>query len=307
MRAPLAILLAVALVVPVVGACATPRLDEPALVLELVVVGLRPDERAELRERLCAIDGVTDCRMVEEVAPSTPSGKKKKKGNNDAPAPPPPPSPEARYTFGYRGSLGHLRWQIQQLPHPGLEAQRAEVRLSYRGFDNKAPTIEVLEPAPNLVVTEPVVNVTVRVPDVDTADVDIGEEDGTADGGYYRAAVRDLPEGESSITITAVDHAGNTAKVTITVTLDTTPPELEVEVQVPSYDKAVVRGKVKDAAKLTIDGREVPVDMFGNFEKEVAVDPDTSYTEVIAVDAHANVRKIRRSVKIASPLSPDSK
>ncbi|MCC7073828.1 MAG: hypothetical protein IT383_21145 [Deltaproteobacteria bacterium] len=299
MRAVLAVLL--------LCACATPRVDDPPLLLELVVVGLRPDERAELRERLCAIEGVSDCRMVDDAAPPTASAKKKRKGKDDAPAPPPPPSPEARYVFGYRGSLGVLRWHIQQLPHPGLEAQRAEVRLSYRGFDNKAPSIEVLEPAPNLVVTEPVVNVTVRVPDVDTAEVDVGEESAGKDGDYYRAAVRDLPEGESSISVKAIDHAGNAATVEIKVTLDTTPPELEVEVQVPSYDKAVVRGKVKDAAKLTVDGREVPVDMFGNFEKEVAVDPDTSYTEVIAVDAHANVRKIRRSVKIASPLSPESK
>ncbi len=309
MRRALAVLPLAALLLPVLllVACATPRLDEPPLLVELVVVGLRPDERAELRERLCAIEGVTDCGMVEEPAPAIGGGKKKKRGKDDAPPPPPPPSPEARYTLGYRGSLGHLRWQIQQLPHPGLEAQRAEVRLSYRGFDNKAPSIEVLEPAPNLVLTEPVVTVTVRVPDVDTADVDIGEEDAAQDGDYYRAAVRELPEGESTITVTATDHAGNAAKAEIRVTLDTTPPELEVEVQVPSYDKAVVRGKVKDAAKLTVDGREVPVDMFGSFEKEVAVDPDTSYTEVIAVDAHGNARKLRRSVKIASPLSPDSK
>ncbi|MBI1945299.1 MAG: hypothetical protein HYS27_06370 [Deltaproteobacteria bacterium] len=291
----------------VASACATARLDDPPLALELVVVGLRPDERAELRERLCAVEGVSDCKMVEEAPPTSTPSKKKKKGKDDEPPPPPPPSREARYTFGYRGSLGELRWHIRELPHPGLEAQRAEVRLSYRGFDNKAPSIEVLEPAPNTVVTEPVVNVTVRIPDVDTAAVDIGEEDGKKDGDYYRAAVRELPEGESTITVKATDKAGNAATADITVTLDTTPPELEVEVQVPSYDKAVVRGKVKDAMKLTIDGREVPVDMFGNFQKEVAVDPDTSYTEVIAVDAHANVRKIRRSAKIASPLSADSK
>lgn len=291
----------------IVVGCATPRVDDPPLALELVVIGLRPDERVELKDRLCGIDGVTDCKMADEPPPAAPPGKKKKKGKDDEPPPPPPPSREARYTFGYRGSLGELRWRIHELPHPGLEAQRAEVRLSYRGFDNKAPSIEVLEPAPDTVVTEPVVNVTVRIPDVDTAAVDIGEEDGQKTGELYRAAVRELPEGESTITVKATDRAGNAATVDIKVTLDTTPPELEVEVQVPSYDKAVVRGKVKDAMKLTIDGREVPVDMFGNFQKEVAVDPDTGFTEVIAVDAHANVRKIRRSVKIASPLSAESK
>lgn len=293
------------LVVLWLAGCATPRLDDPPLSMEMVVVGLRPDERIELRDRLCAIEGVSDCRLVEEPA-AAPTGKKKKKREGDAEVLP-PPSREAVFTFGYRGSLGNLRWRIQQLPHPGLEAQRAEVRLSYRGFDNKAPTIEVLEPAPDTVVVEPVVNVVARVPDIDTAAVDIGEEGATKDGEYYRAAVRELPEGESSIVIKATDRAGNAAEVTIKVTLDTTPPELQVEVEVPSYDKAIVRGKVKDAAKLTVDGREVPIDMFGNFQKDVAVDPDTSYTEVVAVDERGNARKIRRSVKIASPMSADTK
>lgn len=287
-----------------VAACATPRLDDPPLAMEMVVVGLRPDERVELRDQLCAIEGVADCKMVEEAAPA-PTGKKKgKRKEGDAP---PPPSREARYTFQFRGSLGHLRWRIQQLPHPGLEAQSAEVQLGYRGFDNKAPSIEVLEPAPDRVFSEPAATVVVRVPDVDTAAVEIGEEDGTAEGDRYRATVRELPEGESSLTIKATDHAGNAAEVTLKLVVDTTPPELEVEVQVLSYDKAVVRGKVKDAAKLTIDGREVPIDLFGSFQKEVSVDPDVSYTEVIAVDERGNARKIKRSVKIASPLGPDSK
>ncbi len=285
--------------------CATPRLDDPPLSMEVVVVGMRPDERAELRDRLCAIEGVTDCKIVEDPV-STPPSKKKKKREGE-PEAPPPPSREASYTFGYRGSLGNLRWRIQQLPHPGLEAQRAEERRAHRGFDNKAPTIEVLEPAPGTVVVEPAVNVVVRVPDVDTAEVDIGEQDGAKEGDYYRAAVRELPEGDSTIVVKATDHASNAAEVTITVTLDTTPPELQVEVEVPAYDKAIVRGKVTDAAKLTIDGRDVAIDMFGNFQKDVAVDPDTSYTEVIAIDERGNARKIRRSVKIASPMSADTK
>lgn len=285
-------------------ACATPRLDDPPLAMEMVVVGLRPDERAELRDRLCAMEGVSDCKLVEEPPPSAPARKKGKKRDSDAP---PPPSREARYTFHYRGSLGNLRWRIQQLPHPGLEAQRAEVQLGYRGFDNKAPSIEILEPAAEQVFSVPEATVVVRVPDVDTAAVEIGDEDGAQDGDRYRATLKELPEGESSVTIKATDHAGNAAEVPLKLVVDTTPPELTVEVEVPAYDKAVVRGKVKDAAKLTIDGRDVPIDLFGNFQKEIAVDPDVSYVEVVAVDARGNARKIKRSVKIASPLSADSK
>lgn len=304
-RATEGLLMRALLVLPLLAvACATPRLDDPPLTMEMVVVGLRPDERAELRERVCAMEGVSDCQMLEEPTPA-PTGKKKgKKRESTAP---PPPSPEARYTFSYRGSLGHLRYLIQQLPHPGLEAQRAEVQLGYRGFDNKAPSIEVLEPAADHISSEPTATIVVRVPDVDTAAVDIGEEDGVPEGDRYRATVTELPEGESKLTIKATDHAGNVGEVTLKLVVDTTPPELEVEVQILAYDKAIVRGKVKDAVKLTIDGREVPVDLFGSFQKEVAVDPDVSYTEIVAVDERNNARKIKRSVKIASPLSADSK
>jgi hypothetical protein len=285
----------------VIAGCVTPRLDDPPLAMEMVVVGLRPDERVELRDRLCAIEGVTDCKMIEEAPPPPP----KKKGKKKEPEAPPPPSHEVRYTFSFRGSLGNLRWRIQQLPHPGLEAQRADVRLSYRGFDNKPPSIELVEPPPDRVLTEHVVTVVVRVPDVDTQAVDIGDEDGTHQGDRYQATVRELPEGASEVVVKATDHAGNSSELAVKV--DTTPPDLEVEVEVPKYDHAIVRGKAKDAAKLTVDGRDVPVDMFGSFQKDIAVDPDTSYVEIVAVDEHGNAKKIKRSVKIASPLSSDSK
>jgi hypothetical protein len=297
MKASLACLLVV-----IGAACVTPRLDDPPLAMEIVVTGLREDERIELRDRVCALEGVSECLLVEPPPPPPKKGRKK-----DA-APPPPPSPEARITFSFRGSLGNLRWRIQQLPHPGLEPSRADVRLSYRGFDNKAPSIEIVEPVPGFTTSQKSVKVVVRVPDVDLAHVDIGDEDAVAEGDRLAATVQELREGENPIVVKATDQAGNTREATVLVNVDTTAPELEVEVQILAYDKALVRGKASsDAEKITIDGRDVNRDLFGAFEKEVAVDPDKSMTEIVAVDAHGNARKIRRSVKIASPMSKDSK
>jgi L-aminopeptidase/D-esterase-like protein len=91
------------------------------------------------------------------------------------------------------------------------------------------------------------------------------------------------------------------------VFVDTVPPDLQVEVKILAYDKAVVSGKVKDAAKVVVDGKPVDVDLFGGFSRDVAVDPDKSMLEVIATDALGNQKKIKRSAKIASPLSGDSK
>lgn len=280
--------------------CVTPRLDEPPLSMEIYVTGLRQDERLELRDRVCGLEGVSDCLLVEPP----PSPRKRRKRDQA----PPPPSPEARITFSYRGSLGNLRWKISQLPHPGLEALRADVRLGYRGFDNKAPSITVVDPAPGTVTPKTEVRVAVRVPDVDLATVEIGDEDAVPDGDVLAASVVDLKEGENHIVVKATDQAGNVAQADVVVVVDTTGPALEVEVQILAYDKALVRGKVgSDTEKLTVDGQEVSRDLFGAFEKEVAVDPDKSMTEVVAVDEHGNARKIRRSVKIASPLSSESK
>lgn len=286
------------------SACATPRLDDPPLAVEIVVTGLRQDEREELKERVCAVDSVADCLLVNEAAPppTTTTGPKKKGARKKEE--PPPPSPEARITFSYRGSLGNLRWKISQLPHPGLEPARADVRLGYRGFDNKAPSIEIKEPQDKIEIADKTVKVVVKVPDVDTAAVDIGEADGVKNGDLYSATIESLHEGDNPIVIKATDQAGNAREATVTVTVDTTPPDLQVEVQILSYDKAIVKGKVSgDTAKLTIDGRDVSKDLFGSFEKEVAVDPDKSFTEVIAADEHGNAKKIKRSVKVASPLS----
>lgn len=283
--------------------CATPRLDDPALAVEISVAGLRQDERVELRDRVCALEDVSECLLMQDRPP--PESPSKKKRTKDAA--PPPPSPEARITFSYRGSLGVLRHRISQLPHPGLEAARADVRLSYRGFDNKAPFIELLEPADKVVIAQKTVWVRTRVPDVDTAAVTIGEEDGARSTDEFSATVAELHEGDNAIVIRATDHAGNARELTVHVAVDTTPPALEVEVVILAYDKAMVRGKVAgDVEQLTIDGREVTRDLFGTFEKEVAVDPDKSTCDIVAVDAYGNAKKIRRSVKIASPMSDAS-
>jgi hypothetical protein len=295
----------IAAAVVVVAGCATPRLDDPPLAVEISVTGLRQDERLELKDRVCGIDGVTECLLVADAPPPAPasSGKKRVKAKEA----PPPPSPEAKITFGYRGSLGELRYKISKLPHPGLEALRADVRLGYRGFDNKAPSIELLEPQDKVVIAEKTVTVKVKVPDVDTAAVDIGDADGVRGGDVFSATLENLHEGDNAIVIKATDQAGNARELTVTVVLDTTPPDLQVEVQILAYDKALVKGKVSgDAAKITIDGREVKPDLFGSFEKEVAVDPDKSTCDVVAIDDHNNAKKIKRSVKVASPMSDQS-
>ena len=74
-----------------------------------------------------------------------------------------------------------------------------------------------------------------------------------------------------------------------------------------AYDKALVRGRVKDAVAVTVDGRAVELDIFGAFEAPLTVDPDKAFVDVIATDALGNPTRIKRSVKIASPMSAESR
>ena len=263
------------------GACATARLDDPPITVEVAVKGLKPEERTELEGQLCALDGVSHCEVEE------------KKG-------------QVRYFFTYARSLSELRSRISKLPHPGLEAKAAEAFLSYRGFDNRAPSVEVLGPQDGAVITDRAVVVDVRSVDRDTESIRVGNVDATRGAGTDSwSATINLKEGENDIDIIATDDAGNEAAKKVRLIVDTTPPELEVEVEVLSFDKAVVRGVVRDG-KVKVDAKDASVDLLGKFELPVTVDPDKQDVVVSAVDPHGNTISIRRSLRAASKRSAQS-
>lgn len=262
--------------------CATTpwaRVDDPPLSVTISVVGLKPDERALLREQVCALPDVKDCALTE------------KKG-------------EARLSFSYRGSLGALRHRIASLPHPGLEPKSADASLAYRGFDNKAPSIEVVAPLADEVVAARSAVVAVVVSDPDTARVTIGGgEAKRQEGGRYAATVP-LQEGDNDVAIEAQDDAGNEARATARVVVDTMPPELVVEIAPQGFDAATVKGKAQGHVRLLVDGKEVATDLFGAFSVDVRVDPDKRTVVVEALDAHGNAKTIRRS--LSQPSGPSS-
>jgi hypothetical protein len=308
--------------------CATTRVDDPALAVTLSVTGLRDDERELLRAQVCALEGVKECALVDVAPPAPPAvekaapaskkkrGKRSKRkkaappgeltitmGDDVALAPVKTPTAEARVVFTYRGSLGELRHQIASLPHPGLEARSAEVTLTYRGFDNLAPKVRLLEPDDGTLIAEKKIIVTAEIPDIDLASIDIDGDVVLASppGTYSREA--ELDEGENLLVVSATDRAGNRTEASVTVVVDTTPPAMEVEVLILPDDKVLVKGNVKDATTVTINGKPVDIDMFGRFERQVATDPDTTNVEVEAKDALGNAVKIIRTTLAASGMS----
>jgi hypothetical protein len=106
-----------------------------------------------------------------------------------------------------------------------------------------------------------------------------------------------LKEGNNAVEVVATDDVGNESKLVMTVTIDTTPPELEITMTPTGKQKAVIKGKVEKGAKVSIDGKKVSINFFGEFEMEVVGDPDRKDVTIIAVDEHGNETKQKRRIK----------
>lgn len=254
--------------------CAHGRVLDPPLAMELSASGLKEAERDLLRDQLCAFEGVSECAMEHKRGTTT-------------------------VRFSYRGSLGGLRYQIAQLPHPGLEPKAAAAHLEYAGFDNLAPTITALDPVGDKVLNYKRVTFRVDVPDDDTSEVLIGEQKAArADGVWQR--VLELQEGENRVRVLAKDDVGNERELFLPVVIDTTPPSFEVTVSAQPNDLSLVEGSVESGATLAVDGRPVDVDLFGKFRVEVRRDPDKRSVTIVATDEHGNEARQRRSLKDGS-------
>jgi hypothetical protein len=119
------------------------------------------------------------------------------------------------------------------------------------------------------------------------------ESDGSGD--YERTL--NLEEGENSVEVIAKDDVGNESKIVMKVTIDTTPPDLEVTMTPLKEKKALIKGKVEKGAKVSVDGKILDVNFFGEFSIEVRGDPDKKTVTIIAVDEHGNETLQKRRIK----------
>lgn len=268
-----AIIATVTALVPGAASCASlpfgareQQAAEPPLAVEVRVAGLRNDERDGLKESLCKIGGVVGCEMKQAQG-------------------------EAVYTLQYRGSLHGLQNEIARIPHPGLRAEEVKATLRFSGFDNKPPTLAVLSPKDGT-VSSPDVEVIVEAPDKDTARVEVGGKAATRQRqGIYAARVT-IGEGANTIPIRAVDEAGNEATASLSLTVDTTPPDVTATV------KVVVEGSVERGSAVFVDGQPVSVDLLGNWRIELVVKRGQKTVEIVAIDANGNKKTEQRSIGI---------
>jgi hypothetical protein len=253
-------------------ACATsssqgPFKPEPPMRAEVTVTSLRAEEQEDLERAICSIPGVSECR---------------KRGGGR----------EVLFTLTYNGSLGALRDRIDAIEHPGLEVEEVKASLRFRGFDNKPPTLTVLSPKDGATLVDPNVEVVVEATDKDTASVKVADKNAPRQRpGIYVARLK-LEEGEHALPVTATDEAGNEAKVTLRITVDSTPPDLEATV------KVVVEGKTERGSTVFVDGVPVPVDVFGGWRVEIPVRKGQRNIEIVAIDKNGNKTTETRSIGI---------
>lgn len=236
----------------------------PPLDVEIHVGGLKPDDQAGLEKQMCGLGGVVDCKAS-------------KRGR------------DAVFTLKYQGTLSSLQGQIASFPHPGLEGREARAVLRYDGFDNLPPEIDIISPKGGT-LTETEQDVVIAVPD---SDVKLVEANATRarriQPGLYQARVQ-LAEGPNRIVAVAEDDEGNRSEVSVSVEVDTTPPEVDATV------KIVVEGTIEPGSTVFVDGQQVAVNPFGSWRAELQVRPGQKSVEVVAIDKNGNKQVETRSL-----------
>jgi hypothetical protein len=179
---------------------------------------------------------------------------------------------------------------LEAIDYPGLRREKILAELNYEGYDNRAPKIDVISPNTDEVVTETRIEFVVEVQDSDVDEVTVnGVKAREKKPSIYHAKV-DVPEGEQEVEIVARDEAENESRETVSLTVDTTPPEVEATV------KVVVEGKVEPGSTVYVDGKEAEVNMFGNWRIELKVKRGQKTVEVVAIDEAGNKKTEQKSI-----------
>ncbi len=160
--------------------------------------------------------------------------------------------------------------------------------------DTTAPIITVTSPANNSVLSTNTFNITGRTEAGATLTINGNPVSLQPDGSFtYTATISRL----TNFTFIAEDVAGNTATFVLTVSLDTTPPVLNI-----SEPKAfteihtqlvTVKGTTEKDAKVKVNGADVTVNLnTGAFEYTVTlINPGLNSIEVEATDIAGNATK----------------
>lgn len=176
-------------------------------------------------------------------------------------------------------------------------------------FAAKSAWITVDTKAPALLVTSPVDGTLTRDPIVDVygqtepgASVIVNGLTTPPNSGGIFTAMLALREGLNTIRVTSTDPAGNTANVTLSVTVDKTPPNLAVSAPkdgtVTKNADVLVSGATDADADVTVDGVPVTVLPSGAFSQTFALPEGLHVFDIVATDPAGNTNRIAVSVTV---------
>ncbi len=109
-----------------------------------------------------------------------------------------------------------------------------------------------------------------------------------------------LPEGTSAIIVEAADAVGNHGNDSVSVTVDTIAPPIEIlsprDGSTVTKDSVTVRGTSEPGARVLVNGRTATVAANGSFEVRLSVSQGTTTFEAQAQDAAGNVGRTSSSI-----------
>lgn len=167
--------------------------------------------------------------------------------------------------------------------------------------DSIPPIINVISPLNNAILNSSNASVKGTVDPGSTVKIN-GEMVQVDSAGNFETTVK-LQNNPDMINIFATDIAGNTSNVTITVSIDTIPPNLTITKPVMfeqvSKLPLLVEGVTEKVAVVTVNGINADVKPDGTFSASLSTLPEGTLTniEVIATDAAGNSTKRSVSVK----------
>ncbi len=165
-------------------------------------------------------------------------------------------------------------------------------------YDVTPPEVDMVYPVADEAVNKSTVTVEGNV-EADVEEVLVNQVPVIIRNGRFSKNFK-LAEGDNQILVQVTDWAGNTFTRSYTLTLDTRPPQLELDspthLSYVTEETVMVTGRVETGAMLTINGEEVPVTggFFNVVHQLEETDPgeDPNVIVVEAMDAVGNMHTI---------------
>lgn len=167
--------------------------------------------------------------------------------------------------------------------------------------DTTAPVVMIQVPADGARLIRRTVRATGTVNDA-TAGVVVNGVEAALNNGRWVVDL-ELVEGDNTVEAVATDRAGNTARASVAVVVDSTPAGIVITEPADGFetgdDTITVRGRVEgeDVAVVEIDGIAVPVAPDGSFERDgIALEEGANVITATVTDAFGNVGLARVEV-----------